>query len=109
MATSSTISTEAEVMTLINVFTVAPDKQAELVDLLTGATEQVMRHLPGFVSANIHASTDGACVVNYAQWESQEAFTAMLANPSAREHMDAIRHLATSEPRIHTVASVHHA
>ena len=46
-----------------------------------------MRHLPGFVSANIHLSTDRTRVVNYAQWESAEAYSAMLADPTAREHM----------------------
>jgi len=35
-------------MTLVNVFTVTPDKQSELADLLVHATEETMRHLPGF-------------------------------------------------------------
>ena len=43
-----------------------------------------MQHQPGFVSANIHVSTDGTRVVNYAQWESAEAFQAMLADPGPR-------------------------
>src|SRR5262249_30407728 len=50
--------------TLINVFTVAPERQRELVDLLIDATEQVIQHVPGFISANIHASIDGTRVVN---------------------------------------------
>ena len=51
---------------LVNVFTVAPEQQAKLVALLVDATEQTMRHLPGFVSANIHRSLDCKKVVNYA-------------------------------------------
>lgn len=31
-----------------------------------------MRHIDGFVSANIHASLDGTRAVNYAQWRSEE-------------------------------------
>lgn len=109
MATTSTIDPVANVATLINVFTVAPERQRELVDLLIHATDEVMRHRPGFVSANIHASTDGTSVVNYAQWESEDAFRAMLADPAAREHMEAATRLATAEPRLYTVESVHHA
>lgn len=60
--------------------TVQPDRQRRLVELLAAATDEVMRHLPGFVAATIHASTDGATVVNYARWE----------------------------PHLYTVESVHH-
>jgi len=45
----------------------------------------VNRHLPGFVSASTHASLDGAKVITYAQWESQEALTGMLADPAASQ------------------------
>ena len=47
------------VVTLVNVFTVEPDKQNELVAVLTEATQKTMKHLPGFVSASIHRSLDG--------------------------------------------------
>jgi antibiotic biosynthesis monooxygenase (ABM) superfamily enzyme len=43
-----------KLVTLINIFTVEPAKQQQLVDLLIQATETSMRHLPGFISANIH-------------------------------------------------------
>lgn len=106
----TTIQTGASVATLINVFTVRPERQREVVDLLVQATEDVMQHIPGFVSANIHASVDGERVVNYAQWESAEAFHAMLADPTAREHMQAITEIVESaDPRLFTVESVHHS
>ncbi|MDQ3537532.1 MAG: antibiotic biosynthesis monooxygenase [Actinomycetota bacterium] len=107
--TTTTIAAGQDVATLINVFTVAPEAQQQLVDLLVEATEQVMRHQPGFVSANIHASLDGTRVVNYAQWRSREDFMAMLDDPTAQGHMHAAGDLATVEPRLHQVASVHHA
>ncbi|WP_409182689.1 putative quinol monooxygenase [Amycolatopsis sp. VS8301801F10] len=105
----TTISTDADVATLVNVFTVAPEKQQALVAVLTTATEEVMRHRPGFVSANIHASTDGTRVVNYAQWASADAFHAMLADPHCREHMSAATALAEDDPHLYTVESIHHA
>ena len=60
----TTIVEHGPYATLINVFTVEPAHAAKLAALLTDATEQVMQHLPGFRSANIHVSTDGTRVVN---------------------------------------------
>ncbi|MBF6064297.1 antibiotic biosynthesis monooxygenase [Nocardia terpenica] len=109
MSTETTIVTDAPIATLINVFTVRPDRQRALVDLLAEATEQVIRHSPGFISANFHVSTDGVRVVNYAQWESPEAMQAMLDDPAARAHIQEASALADSvEPHVYTVASVHH-
>jgi hypothetical protein len=49
-------------------------------------------------------------VVNYAQWDSAEAFQAMMQNPAAREHIDKCAAVATSfDPRLYTVESVHSA
>jgi quinol monooxygenase YgiN len=94
--------------TLINVFTVEPAHAAALAALLADATEQVMQHLPGFRSANIHVSIDGTRVVNYAQWDDADAFAAMQANPTAQEHMRAAAELASGfDPHFYTVESVH--
>ena len=96
--------------TLINVFTVEPAKAQELADLLRTATDEVIRHVPGFISANIHVSSDGNRVVNYAQWASSEAHAAMLREPAAREHIDKAARLALSfDPHLYTVESVHDA
>jgi hypothetical protein len=85
------------------VFTVEPANQDRLVDLLVEATDSVMRHLPGFVSANIHRGLDGRHVANYAQWESWEAFERMLGDPRARRHMEPILRLATNEGYLYEV------
>jgi quinol monooxygenase YgiN len=104
----TTIERHGPHATLINVFTVQPGNASKLAALLDEATETVMRHVPGFVSANIHVSTDGTRVVNYAQWESPDAFAAMQANPVAREHMSKVAALAEGfEPHLYTVESVH--
>ena len=105
---TTTIEAGTPIATLINVFTVRPERQRELVDLLVRATEEVMRHLPGFVAANIHASTDGQRVVNYAQWESADAFQAMLGDATAQTHMREAAAVAEAyDPHLYTVDSVH--
>jgi len=104
---SASINPGASPITLINVFTVAPDKQDELVRLLSEATEKAMKRLPGFVSANIHKSLDGTRVVNYAQWRSKDDFEAMLKSPEAVPHMQAATAIAKFEPHLYAVVAVH--
>lgn len=94
----SIISKENRVVTLINVFIVKPENQQPLVDVLVRATKETMRNLPGFISASIHRSYDGANVVNYAQWRSREDFEAMRQNPEARPHMEAAAALGKFDP-----------
>jgi quinol monooxygenase YgiN len=109
MHATTTISTGSPLVTLINVFTVSPDDQQQLVDLLVEATDKVIRHRPGFISANIHASLDGTRVTNYAQWRSREDFAAMLDDPEAIPHLRGASAIATAEPHLYQVASVHHS
>ena len=105
---TTTIEAKSTGVTLINVYEVEPEKQAELVSLLSDATEKVMRHQPGFVSVNIHSSVDGTRIVNYAQWASKEAFDRMLKNPEAQAQMKQLAALAKSvSPALYMVNSVH--
>jgi quinol monooxygenase YgiN len=105
---TTTISTGQDIATLINMFTVDPASQQQLVDMFDQATTQVIRHRPGFISANIHASLDGTRVVNYAQWRSADDLENMLADPTAREHMKAITGLAAADPHLYKVTATHH-
>jgi quinol monooxygenase YgiN len=103
-----TIDSERPVLTLINVYEVAPEKQAELAELLSDTTEKVMRHFPGFVSVSVHRSVDGTRVANYAQWASQEDFERMMKNPDAQARIKELAALAKSvSPAIYQVSAVH--
>ena len=103
----TTIATHVPVLTLINVFTVAPEKQQTLIDLLDRATEETMRHQPGFLSANLHRSLDGKRVINYAQWRDRASFEAMRLRPEVRVHMEQAAALAEFDPILCEVAVVH--
>jgi quinol monooxygenase YgiN len=91
-------------ITLINVFTVDPAKQEELVDLLARATEASVRHAPGFISARLHRSVDGTKVAMYAQWQSREAYQAMREDPGSRPYLERALAIATFEPGMYEVA-----
>jgi antibiotic biosynthesis monooxygenase (ABM) superfamily enzyme len=99
----TTISIDADLVTLVNVFKVKPENQQQLVDMLIVATEEVMGKLPGFISANIHKSLDGEWVTNYAQWKSVENFHGIFKNPDALEHMPKIGAIAESSPVLYEV------
>ncbi|MCC0094466.1 antibiotic biosynthesis monooxygenase [Streptomyces flavotricini] len=108
MTVTASIDSTRPVATLINVFTVAPERQQELIALLAQATEETMKHQPGFICANFHASEDGQRVINYAQWESEQHYRTMLTNPEARVHMDQAATIATDvQPRLFQVVSSH--
>ncbi|KNB53415.1 antibiotic biosynthesis monooxygenase family protein [Streptomyces caatingaensis] len=91
------ISPDGELFTLVNVFTVEPENQQRLCDHLAQVTEDLIRHMPGFVSANFHLGHDGRHVVNYAQWRSEADFRAMHADPRLEEHFAFCR--SVSQPR----------
>jgi antibiotic biosynthesis monooxygenase (ABM) superfamily enzyme len=100
----ATIAVDQDVVTLVNVFTVSPERQLQLADLLVEATRTVMNRLPGYVSASIHRSLDGTKVVNYAQWRRVADFEAMLEDAAAQKHMRAASDLASSiEPHLYEV------
>jgi quinol monooxygenase YgiN len=101
------ISARGNVITMINVFTVEPARQDALVALLTRATDETVRHMPGFISANIHRSVDGVRVTNYAQWRSRADLDAMLRHPAAMLHLREAAALATTvDPHVYEVEAV---
>lgn len=104
----TTIDPKRPLLTLINVYEVAPDKQAELAQLLAEATEKVMRHQTGFISVSIHRSVDGTRVVNYAQWASKDDFERMMKSPEAQGQIKQFAALAKNvSPAVYQVSSVH--
>ena len=93
----TTISKDNKLLTLINVFTVEPAKQQELVALLIHATESSVRYATGFISASLHRSLDGTRVAMYAQWRSVDDYQAMRNNPAASPYMQQAVALAQFE------------
>lgn len=75
-------------LTLINTYDVEPARMDELVAFLVHATHTTIKHVPGFVSANLHVSHDRTRLVNYAQWKSPDAIAAARNNSEAAALMD---------------------
>ncbi|MGB3404241.1 MAG: antibiotic biosynthesis monooxygenase [Microcoleaceae cyanobacterium] len=67
------IATENQFTTVISLYSVMPERQAELVEKLITYLQMVPQQ-HGFVSASIHKSFDGKKVAHYMQWETKEDY-----------------------------------
>ncbi|HHL22073.1 MAG TPA: antibiotic biosynthesis monooxygenase [Aliiroseovarius sp.] len=69
-----TIRQDAGLQTVISTFEVAPADSQALIDLLTEACNEFVRHQPGFVAVAVHVNDARTRVANYVQWQSREHF-----------------------------------
>ena len=67
--------------TLVNILTVDPAKQAQLLDMLRDNTDSVVSTLDDWISTDLIASADGACVVIHSRWRNPAAVDAMRSDP----------------------------
>jgi quinol monooxygenase YgiN len=102
----TTIVTGSEVITSITVFTVEPEQQQQLVELLIRAGKEVIRKQPGFVSINIHRSLDQTQVVSYSQWQNRDAFNEMLQHTTMIPYLTEILKIAAIEPHLYEVVAI---
>lgn len=72
---------DADLITTINTYTVAPERAEEVLSYLVDAAGKTMSDVPGFLSFNYHLSFDRTLIVNYGQWASREAIMAARDNP----------------------------
>ena len=99
----TTISKENNFLTLINVFTVEPENQQRLVDLLTAATASSVQNITGFISSSLHRSLDGTKVTMYAQWKSLEDYQNMRNNATASPYLQQALEFAKFDPGMYEV------
>jgi quinol monooxygenase YgiN len=107
MQSSATISPGRKLVTLINVFTVEPANQRQLLELLGHATETSVRHAPGFISASLHRSLDGTKVTMYAQWRSSEDYQAMRTNSAPSTYLQQALAISKFDPGIYEVVEIY--
>jgi Antibiotic biosynthesis monooxygenase len=101
-----TISKGRTPLTFINVFTVMPEKQQELIALLTDVTERHVRHRRGFISASLHRGIDGRKVTMYAQWASIDDYESMRNDSGSSPALEQALAFATFDPGMYEVAEI---
>ena len=102
----TTISLSPKLVTPINVFTVEPANQQQLLELLARATETAVCHAPGFISSSLHRGLDGTKVTMYAQWRSVEDYQAMRENPAPLPYLQQALAIARFEPGMYEVVEI---
>ncbi len=93
-------------LTLINVFPVEPEKQQQLIDILTHAADKTMRRQPGFLSARVYRGLAGTYVANCVQWRSREDFNRMWRQPQAQQHVAEVHTVAKGNPQLFELCNV---
>lgn len=94
-----TISKNNDLITVIAVFSVAPEQQQELIDNIVEFLEKAVKFQPGFISSSIHKSLDGVRVMNYAQWKSQKDYDDFISHTEVQDQ--GIKLAQFPQPDIH--------
>jgi heme-degrading monooxygenase HmoA len=81
-------------VTQITIVESQPDKQAEVLSLMTERARFMARQ-PGFISISLHRSLDGKRIVNYVQWQDRDLLQSAHRSPEFRKewrHFDQLTH-----------------
>ena len=105
----ATIRIGSDITTLVNVFTVEPDNQQELVQLLKEGTETFFSKQPGFISSSVHASKEGGRAINYSQWASAKDIENFRSDPRFTPYIQRLAAIAKAETILCEVVEVNHA
>lgn len=105
----ATIRIGSDVTTLVNVFTLEPDNQQNLVQLLKEGTESFFSKQPGFISSSVHASEEGGRAINYSQWRSAGDIENFRKDPRFAPYVQRLAAIAKAETILCEVVEVNHA
>jgi quinol monooxygenase YgiN len=104
----TTISPEFKGQTVLTTFEMTPGTAHDLMEALTDAYAQFIRHQPGFISASLHMNDAQTRIANYSQWRDRKDFQAMLRTPEMRERNRRIAELcARFEPVMYEVIATY--
>ncbi len=92
-ATPTIISKNANLVTVINKFSVKSENHKKLLQLLA-ELRIIVEKLPGFISANVHKSFEGTRIVSYAQWKTKEDYQAVYTNSQAIPILDELKKIS---------------
>ena len=106
---NTTIAITPHVTTLINILTVEPERQAELLGLLRENTEKCVCKLDGWISTSFVAAKDHRRVAIYSQWRDLAAVEAMRANIEMQKYFPRIAAIASFDGFAGDVVYTRHA
>jgi heme-degrading monooxygenase HmoA len=96
----SQMQAEAGPVVLINVFTVDPADEDALIEAWSKDAD-IMKAQPGYISTQLHKGIGGSSTfVNYAVWESVEAFRTAFMNPEFQKSLGNYPESAVTSPHL---------
>lgn len=109
VASESKVSTpqikEAEYVVHFAEFTMKPENQPKMVELAKKHVKPAMEQ-PGLISATFHRSLDGTRVINYGQWENEEAIAELVKKPGFSKAEPYWEGIADNEYHLYQVVHV---
>ena len=81
-----TISSTADIQTVITTFEVTPGTCDDLLEELRIACNAFVSKQPGFIGAAMHVNDAQTRIANYTQWETRDAFQKMLRSEEMRAY-----------------------
>ncbi len=93
----TTIRVDSAVTTLVNVFSVEPDNQPQVLALLHDGIETMFIKMPGWISTNLFKSRDGRQVLVYSQWRDAKDIDAFRQDPRMKPYFEQFGALAKHE------------
>jgi heme-degrading monooxygenase HmoA len=92
-------------VTFVNLVTVDPDRQEELIGILREGAEQVISRRPGLRSLRLLAALDGTRVAVIAEWDDAAAAKATQEDPKAAALTRAAAAVGTPAPGVYRLVS----
>jgi quinol monooxygenase YgiN len=86
-------------------FSMQPENQPKMVELAQEHLKPAMEQ-PGLISATFHRSLDGTRVINYGQWENQEAIAELTRKPGFSKAAPYWEGIAENEYHLYQVVKV---
>lgn len=100
---TTVIGKDQDVWTVIFEFDVEPEQQPRLRDGIERLVAEIVSKQPGFIAAHLHLSQDGRKVLNYFQWESQEAFEAFRSDEEKQRVIRQVIGPYDPKPRVYDI------
>jgi heme-degrading monooxygenase HmoA len=86
-------------ITLVNLFTVEPEKQQSAANKIVEIYRTIVSHQPGFLSAKIHTSLDRTRVAAIAHWKSEADLNAMQKTSEFQNSLGTLKgEIVSAEP-----------
>lgn len=92
---------------LINVYSVKPENQEKLVQILEEGVHSIMVHQEGYLGSTILRSVDGKSVAVCAKWKEAKNIVAVFQKAENESYIKKIQEIAIAAPGIYEECSSH--